>query len=119
MEVDHLYQSIGQHQNYYRRKWEVPYENGMHEEIEQIVPEEEEIKEEAEEDFPAEEDKYDKEDPDKMYQISNMALNLVMTPEQKRRFTSGLCIQCGKKGHYTHQCPHRRPQQNRRPSNFQ
>jgi hypothetical protein len=90
MDIDHI-AAQGYYEEYYKEEYQEDY---------------------AEEDYGEdEEEQYEEEIEEGEYTVSNVKLNAIMTPQQKFRSTNGLCLTCRNKGHFSRQCPQRRPQQ--------
>jgi hypothetical protein len=93
MDIDHI-AAQGYYEEYYEEEYEEDY-----------------AEEENGEEYREDEEHYEEETKEGEYMVSNVELNAIMTPQQKFRFTNGLCLTCGNKGHFSRQCPQRRPQQ--------
>jgi hypothetical protein len=94
MDIDHI-AAQGYYEEYYEEEYEEDY-----------------AKEENGEEYREDEgEQYEEETEEGEYTVSNVELNAIMIPQQKFRFTNGLCLTCGNKGHFSRQCPQRRPQQ--------
>jgi hypothetical protein len=107
MDIDHI-TAQGYYEKYYEEEYKEDYAEEEYGEDKEEQYEEETKEGEYGED---KEEQYEEETEDGEYTISNIKLNAIMTPQQKFRFTNGLCLTCGNKGHFSRQCPQRRPQQ--------
>ena len=105
MEIDHIYQTLGQNLNYYSE----------YEQYDEDYYPSEEFTEDVDylEDNYYPKDSYPEESQSNRYTLTETTLNAVFTPQEKARFLRGACYKCGDPNHFARNCPRRRQRQQR------